>query len=90
MAALPHATGIAELLREFNKSDNHLCSSCLQPMDSDDVPYDNSSLFNLTTSEDENVHYHLSIVNRLCTSFRFGSPEEQCDGREERERRRRR
>ncbi|VUZ43533.1 unnamed protein product [Hymenolepis diminuta] len=37
---------------------------------------DSSSLFNLTISEDENVHYHLDIMNRLCTSFRFGSLEE--------------
>ncbi|VUZ50061.1 unnamed protein product [Hymenolepis diminuta] len=32
-----------------------------------------SPLFKLSISEDENVHYHVGIVNRLCTSFRFGS-----------------
>ncbi|KAM3177711.1 hypothetical protein ACTXT7_003982 [Hymenolepis weldensis] len=37
---------------------------------------DNSSLFNLTISENKNVHYHIDIVNRLSTSFRFGSLEE--------------
>ncbi|KAM3176450.1 hypothetical protein ACTXT7_006478 [Hymenolepis weldensis] len=32
---------------------------------------DNSSFFNLTISEDENVHYHIDIVNRLCTKNQF-------------------
>ncbi|VUZ47222.1 unnamed protein product [Hymenolepis diminuta] len=85
MANLPHATRITMLLREFNRSDNYLCSSYFQPMNSGDLTYeemisksvsvvgDNSSLFNVTISEDENFHYHVGIVNRLCTSFRFGS-----------------
>ncbi|VDL62007.1 unnamed protein product [Hymenolepis diminuta] len=42
----------------------------------DSVVGDNSSLFNLTISEDENVHHHGDVVNRLCTSFRFGSLDE--------------
>ncbi|VDL63139.1 unnamed protein product [Hymenolepis diminuta] len=36
----------------------------------------NSSFSNLTISEDENVHYHVDIANRRCTSFPFGSFEE--------------
>ncbi|KAM3185115.1 hypothetical protein ACTXT7_007034 [Hymenolepis weldensis] len=84
MADLLHTTGITMLLREFNRSDNYLCSSYFQPMD----PYekvmsklgsvvgDNSSLFNLTINEDEIVNQYVGVVNRLCTSFRFGSLEE--------------
>ncbi|VDL57326.1 unnamed protein product [Hymenolepis diminuta] len=37
---------------------------------------DNSSLFNLTISEGGNVHYHIGIVDKLCSGFRFGSLEE--------------
>ncbi|KAM3179861.1 hypothetical protein ACTXT7_017443 [Hymenolepis weldensis] len=73
------------LLREFSRSDHYPCSSYFQPMDSADLTYekvnsklgsvvgDNSSPFNLTISEDENVHHYVGIVNRLCTSFRFGA-----------------
>ncbi|KAM3173262.1 hypothetical protein ACTXT7_012847 [Hymenolepis weldensis] len=55
------------LLREFNKSDYYLCPSYLQPIDSAYPTYekmiskfgsvvsDNSSQFNLTLSEDENI-----------------------------------
>ncbi|VUZ56242.1 unnamed protein product [Hymenolepis diminuta] len=88
MADLPHATRIIMLLREFNKSDNHLCSVYFQSMDPADLTCekmiskfgsavgDRSSLFNLTASEDENVLYHLGIVNRLRISFSSGSLEE--------------
>ncbi|VUZ52991.1 unnamed protein product [Hymenolepis diminuta] len=64
------------LLREFNRSDNYLCSFFLQPMDPADLTYDNSSLFNLIISEDENVHHYVGIVDRLCIGLRFGSLEE--------------
>ncbi|VDL62367.1 unnamed protein product [Hymenolepis diminuta] len=37
---------------------------------------DNSSLFNLIISEDENVHHYVGIVDRLCIGLRFGSLEE--------------
>ncbi|VDL37933.1 unnamed protein product [Hymenolepis diminuta] len=84
----PHATRITVLLREFNRSDHYLCSSYFQPVDPANLTYEelisklgsvvgnNSSLFNLTISEDENVHYHMGIFYRLCTSFRLGSLEE--------------
>ncbi|VUZ50038.1 unnamed protein product [Hymenolepis diminuta] len=75
MAGLPHAIRITMLLCEFNGSDNYLCSSYFQPKDLVDLT-DNSALFDLIISEDENVHYHVGIVNRLCIDFRFGSLKE--------------
>ncbi|VUZ44985.1 unnamed protein product [Hymenolepis diminuta] len=56
MEDLPHATRITVLLREFNESDNYLCSSNPLPMDSADKTYEKM----------------ISIVSRLCTIFRFG------------------
>ncbi|KAM3171605.1 hypothetical protein ACTXT7_016291, partial [Hymenolepis weldensis] len=59
-------------------------SPYFQPMDPADLTYekvisklgsvvgDNSSLFNFTIREDENVHHYVGIVNRLCTNFQFG------------------
>ncbi|VDL58387.1 unnamed protein product [Hymenolepis diminuta] len=88
MTDLSHSTRIKMLLREFSRIDHHLCSSYFQPMDPADLTYekinselgsivgDNSPLFNLTISKDENVHHYVNVVNRLCTSYRFGSPEE--------------
>ncbi|VUZ46455.1 unnamed protein product [Hymenolepis diminuta] len=64
MTDLPHAIRITMLLREFNRSDKYLCSSYLQP----------------TINEVENVHCHVGIVNRLCTSFRFDFLEENQIG----------
>ncbi|VUZ47592.1 unnamed protein product [Hymenolepis diminuta] len=60
MADLPHATRITMLLREFNRSDHDLCSSYFQPMDPIDLTYEKI----------------MGIVNRLYTSFRFGSLKE--------------
>ncbi|VUZ56133.1 unnamed protein product [Hymenolepis diminuta] len=88
MASLPHATRITMLLPEFNRSDHYLCSSYFQPMDHADLSCEkiisklgsvvgvNNYLFNLTIGGDESVHSHVRIVNRLCTSFRFGSLDE--------------
>ncbi|KAM3175750.1 hypothetical protein ACTXT7_007897 [Hymenolepis weldensis] len=60
MANLPHATRITILLREVNRNDHYLCSSCLQTLNSADLIYEKMT----------------GIVNRLCNSFRFGSLEE--------------
>ncbi|VUZ46654.1 unnamed protein product [Hymenolepis diminuta] len=60
MADLPHATRITMLSREFSRSNHYLCSSYFQPMD----------LANLNFLKD------CGIIDRLCTSFRFGSLEE--------------
>ncbi|VUZ44691.1 unnamed protein product, partial [Hymenolepis diminuta] len=88
MVDLPHSTSDTMLLRTFSRSDHYLCSSYIQQMDPADLTYekmitklgsvvgDNNSFFNLTISEDENIHHHLGIVNRFCTGFRFGSLEE--------------
>ncbi|VUZ55119.1 unnamed protein product, partial [Hymenolepis diminuta] len=79
----PHATRITVLLREFNRSDHYLCSSYFQPVDPANLTYEelisklgsvvgnNSSLFNLTISEDENVHYHMENQFR-CLIFTLG------------------
>ncbi|KAM3171348.1 hypothetical protein ACTXT7_016782 [Hymenolepis weldensis] len=64
--------------------DYYLCSSHYQLMDPVDLTYEKIisklgavvSDNNLTISEDENVHYHVGIVNRLGTSFRLGFIEE--------------
>ncbi|VUZ46825.1 unnamed protein product [Hymenolepis diminuta] len=68
MTDLSHATPITMVLREFNGSNNYLCSAYFQSMDSADltcekmisklgsVDGDNSPLFNLTISEDQNIH----------------------------------
>ncbi|VDL51488.1 unnamed protein product [Hymenolepis diminuta] len=88
MADSPHATSNFMLLHMFSRSNHYLFSSYFQSMDPADLTYekiitklgsvvgDNNSFLNLTISKDENVHYHVDIVNRLCTSFRFGSLEE--------------
>ncbi|KAM3188121.1 hypothetical protein ACTXT7_000890 [Hymenolepis weldensis] len=88
MAGLSRATRITMLLREFNRNGHYPYSSYFQPMDSADLTYEkmigklgsvvaeNSSPFNLTIREDENVHHFVGFVNQLCTSFRFGSLEE--------------
>ncbi|KAM3184662.1 hypothetical protein ACTXT7_007917 [Hymenolepis weldensis] len=60
MADLPHASRITMLLREFNRIENYLCSFYFQPMDPADLNYEKM----------------ISFVNRLCTSFRFVSLEE--------------
>ncbi|VDL19013.1 unnamed protein product [Hymenolepis diminuta] len=80
MTDLPHAIRITMLLREFNRSDKYLCSSYLQPGSPADLNYDNTSPFYLTINEVENVHCHVGIVNRLCTSFRFDFLEENQIG----------
>ncbi|VUZ43351.1 unnamed protein product [Hymenolepis diminuta] len=48
------------LLREFNRNNNHLCSSYFQPMNPADLISETMT----------------GIVNRLWASFRFGSLEE--------------
>ncbi|VUZ38939.1 unnamed protein product [Hymenolepis diminuta] len=60
MTDLSHSTRIKMLLREFSRIDHHLCSSYFQPMDPADLTYEKIN----------------NVVNRLCTSYRFGSPEE--------------
>ncbi|VUZ50352.1 unnamed protein product [Hymenolepis diminuta] len=87
MTDLPHATRITLVLRGFNRSDHHLCSSNFQPIDPVDLTYekiisklgsavgDNSSLFNSTISEDENVHRYVEHQFRCLIFIRdFRSP----------------
>ncbi|VDL55042.1 unnamed protein product [Hymenolepis diminuta] len=90
MTDLSHATPITMVLREFNGSNNYLCSAYFQSMDSADltcekmisklgsVDGDNSPLFNLTISEDQNMYYHIDTVLSKKTnsdvSFLFSLP----------------
>ncbi|VUZ46500.1 unnamed protein product [Hymenolepis diminuta] len=71
MANLSHATRITILLRKAHRSNHHLYSFYLQPMDPADQTYEkmisklnsivggNISPFNLTIREDENVLHHV-------------------------------
>ncbi|VUZ39333.1 unnamed protein product [Hymenolepis diminuta] len=60
MADLYCGTRISMLLRKVNRKDHVLCSFYLQQIDPPNLTYEKIT----------------SIVNRLCTSFRFGYLEE--------------
>ncbi|VUZ42294.1 unnamed protein product [Hymenolepis diminuta] len=73
------------LLRKFNRSNHNLYSFNFQQMDPTDLTYEKMitklrsrryKCFNAVMREDEDAHHYLGIVNRLSTSFRLGSFEE--------------
>ncbi|VUZ50846.1 unnamed protein product [Hymenolepis diminuta] len=74
MADLSSATRIIMLLREFNRSDNYLCSSLFKPMEPADLICEKTIIFELVILRKTNSDVSFSFsVSDLLAMLRFDS-----------------